>query len=559
MTAKPYAVVMALKAVNMATRPVNAVRASLASLRGQAAVTARALGMHRVAAAFGRVRSSFAGLRTAMARLGPYVRNALGPITALLGAVGIGAMANLIRSSAEAGDELLKLAERTDLSVTQLQEWSFAARRSGSTQEEFTTGIRDLTKNIGEAVNGTGEGLVVFNALNIKLRDSTGAVRNTNDVMLDLADRMKQIPDAATRSAIAQKLFGESGGKMVVALNEGREGLAALFAEQKKYGQLTEQQARDATAFVDRWTNMKEAMAGVVNLITANMLPVLSPMISRLTEWVTANRELIATQVTAYIKRFALFMESINWPRVINGIRKIIDGVLSVRDFFGGWTNTLVVFAAVLHADLIVALFGLTKSLIVLGVQATLTAAKIAIMGLVQAGGFAVSFFTAMQYGVGVMKALNIAMMANPIGLLVATLAAAATAIYVYWDPIKQFFAALDFLTPVRDQIRAVASLLPNWLQDKLGLNVETSIADGTTSSSPSTGTSSSPASLQAPPPAGLSAALQQGALPDRGAQMVIRFENAPPGMRVASVAADAGLGVATELDYGAGQAGSGF
>lgn len=563
MANKPYAVVMALRAVNMATKPVNAVRSSLKSLRGQAAVTARALGMHKVVNSIKRVKRSIGGLGSSVRRLGSSVGRLLGPFAALAGAFSVGAMASLVNSTAQAGDALSKMAERTGMSVEQLQEWEFAARRGGMETTEFKTAIRDLTKNVGEAVNGTGEGKVVFDALGISLRDSMGHVRDSNDIMLDLADRMEAIPDAATRSAIAQKLFGESGGKMVVALKGGREELAALFDEQKKYGQLTEQQAKDSADFVDQTTNLGEAWGGVMKMITANLMPVLSPMINRITQWVQINKDLIASQVTEYIKRFASFIESINWSGVINGIKTMVDWVLSAKEFFGGWKNVLIAFVAFMHADLIIGLLGVTKTLAVLGVQAIWTAGKIALMGFAGAVQSGFAFFKAMQFGVGVMHALKIAILANPLGLFIAALMAVGTAIYVYFkEPIDNFIANLDIVTPVKKMMREVAGLMPDWLQDKLGLNVETAVTDkggpgkikSTAMAMPSM--PNIPGGLMAPPPSGMTPAMMQS-MAGQSAQVIVTFDNAPSGMRVTTNSNSPGFEVNTELNHGMGTVGS--
>ncbi len=135
-------------------------------------------------------------------------------------------------------------------------------------------------------------------------------------------------------------------------------------------------------------------------------------------------------------------------------------------------------------------------------------------------------FTIALRAGYGAMAAFNLVLAVNPVGAVFAglvALAGAAVLIYEKWEPIKRFFEGL--FKAIVDGIRKVTALLPSmpsWLKD-LGAHTQ------------------SLNSLLAPPVPTVGSRYLEGgkARHEVGGRIVMRFENAPTGLRVQSAKSD--------------------
>jgi hypothetical protein len=485
------AVAFIMKAVDRATGPIRAVRSSLGALRGRASQTARSFGLHRVADSVRNLGKSFVNL-------GRQVRGLFGGAALLSGGGLMAALGLTVRRSVSAGDALDKLSQRSGVAVEQLQELAYAAERSGATGEEFEAAIRSLTKNIGEAANGTGEALELFEALGVKLTDSAGKTRNVGDVYVELADKIAKIEDPAQRAAVAQKLMEEAGAKLVPSMLKGSAGLAEMAARARELGIVTAEQARASAELTDRMTDAGRALEGAGHAITAKLLPVVGPLIERFTSFITANRELIALRVEAIVREIAAAFERFDFEAFVAGISETVASVRGFIEAIGGWKVAAVGMVALLNLDTVAALLSVGKGVIGLTSSIGLMSVKL--------GAFAATAIPAVVSGIGAFatafKALTVVLIANPIGAVIAAVAALGAAVYLIyenWDSITAWakdlwakvgaifddaiagimsmFEALNPARALREAINALGASLPGWMKtglSKMGIDFDT-------------------------------------------------------------------------------------
>src|SRR3990167_5147394 len=140
------------------------------------------------------------------------MERSLSTLKSAFGALGIGigiaAFTGFVKHTIAAQDELSKLSQKVGITVELLAGFQHAADLSGMSLEGLTKGVKTLSTQMFDAAAGTGEGIKAFKALQVSVKDSSGVLRASEDVLFDVEDRFSKMRDGAEKSAIAVKLFG---------------------------------------------------------------------------------------------------------------------------------------------------------------------------------------------------------------------------------------------------------------------------------------------------------------------------------------------------------------
>lgn len=186
------------------------------------------------------------------------------------------ALFRITEKAIELADTMNKAAQSGGVTVEWLSGMKFAAELADVSFEEFTKGVQKLSRsllNAGEEKGATN----ALKQLGIAAKDSSGHLRSTEDVLPEIAEHFKNLPDGATKTALAMELFGKAGARLVPLLNQGKEGLAETRKEAERLGQvMSTETARAAEEFND---NLKRLQTGssALGLTLAN--EVLPPLV----------------------------------------------------------------------------------------------------------------------------------------------------------------------------------------------------------------------------------------------------------------------------------------
>lgn len=221
-------------------------------------------------------------LEKAKRQLGSFEKAASGAVgkigraagaAAAAAAVGFSAM---VASSIAAADNLNDLSQITGETAEELSALSSAAELSGTDLEGLTTGFRGLSKIATEAAKGSKAASEAFKAIGVSATDSEGKVRGTRDLLLDVAEQFSQYEDGAAKAALAQQLFGRSGGELIPFLNKGRAGIEELTQRARELGlTISSETAVAADEFNDNLTRLQQVGRGLANQVAAELLPTL--------------------------------------------------------------------------------------------------------------------------------------------------------------------------------------------------------------------------------------------------------------------------------------------
>src|SRR3990167_5802915 len=140
-------------------------------------------------------------------------------------------------------DDLQEQAAAAGISTQSLQVWQEAAHRVGVEAGAVQVATRTLSKAIVEAATGAGLAAEAMARLGVSVRTATGALRPTEEVLLDLADGVRRVGEGAQTTADMTTLLGRSGSALLPAMQAGASGVEALRAKMEELGVILDDQA----------------------------------------------------------------------------------------------------------------------------------------------------------------------------------------------------------------------------------------------------------------------------------------------------------------------------
>jgi lambda repressor-like predicted transcriptional regulator len=240
-------------------------------------------------------------METAVGGVASMLEHFAAPLATFLGMLGGGALfKEAISEASELGDSLAKGAQKAGMSVEALSGLAHAAKLSHVAFDDLVGGLAKLAKNMQEAVfTPTSKAAAAFKALGIEVTDAQGHLRNSDEVLGEVAEKFKGFEDGAGKTALAMNLFGKSGAQMIPLLNEGKEGISELMAEAKRLGiTMTTDQAKASEKYRDDMERVEAVMTGLKIRVSNEVMPALT----RLAEWFTDKAPGMLTGITSAMR-----------------------------------------------------------------------------------------------------------------------------------------------------------------------------------------------------------------------------------------------------------------
>lgn len=476
----------------------------------------------------------------------------LGLISGALAAFSVAGVKAAVTSFAELGDQVVKSASRLGISTDEYQRLKYVAGQSGVSVEELGVSMGKLNLNIGQVANGDNKNLAeLFNRVGISVRKSNGEIKTSTELLPEIAHQFSENKGAAEHALLGAALFGKGWKALEPLLSSGKKGLEELN-ERYEFLDLTinNKALKDGEAFGDQMEDLKHKVSNYGSVISSELIPVFSPLVKEATEWLVVNRDLVTVPISKFIKDMAKELSNVDWSGVIKGVGDFIVGMRSFIQSIGGAKNALIALAVVMNAQTLVALASLIASVTragwaflvmaanayIAGNASLLSLLRVAAVALFVAGpigalgaafawlgGMAASagglLSGAMGLATAAVRGLGLALMANPLGVIIG-IATAAYLIYKNWDTLKAWFSSFFDWIGEKFQVflgwaKSLADLVGGMFS---GGSLSTTLPNG------GAGNSSNRPSL--------AGANQQQV----GGKFTFDFRNAPPGMQLAGM-----------------------
>jgi hypothetical protein len=350
----------------------------------------------------------------------------------------------MVRATADAGDEAVKTSQKVGVGVVAWQRYAYAAQLADVESGELADGLKFLNQSAAMAAAGATGDAKAFAALGISIRDQNGALKPTGALFEEVAARFTTMEDGAQKTTLAMTLFGRAGANLIPLLNSGADDIRRLGDEAERLGIVVpEEQARAAEVFNDSITTLMASVRGLGMGVAGGLIPQLTELIKKTTAWIAANKPEVLARVRTVIEQISAALPGVlqglgDFAKLMGDVARIVGPIVGA---IGGLGTVLDVMAGVLIGRVAIALWMATK----------------AVLGL------------------------NAAMWANPIGLIIAGLAALVFAgwlLYRNWNKVVagvtgawtgfvRFFERLggQMAGAFKRAVDALWRLLPPWLR----------------------------------------------------------------------------------------------
>lgn len=451
----------------------------------------------KISGPMSKISKSIAGVRRAASNVGEAgagIGRAIAPTVAVGGVIAAFA-GKAVNSFLETGGALQDMSDRLGVSAEKLQEWQYVAEKGGVSSEDLQGSMEKLNKAIFSASTGKGDAAELLKKLGINAKDANGNLKTSADILPELADAFKKNENPTLRTAMAMTLMGKSGAGMIGTLVQGSDAIREQQEEARKLGLvLSDADVAAADAFGDETLGkFQKQLAAITVVIGSKLIPVLGPLVEQMSQWLSDNRVQIANGIAGAAKKLGDVLANTDWENV------------------GFWMKAIfgtVMLAQVVSIGSAVATFGGA----VAGLAVKLGAMSVFTGLIATFQGIAATFLFVTGIALG------------PLLLAIGLLGAAGYLLYENWDGVIGGLKALwaDFTAWIGPSV--------DWVLQKVGK--VGAFFDGIIPDKVFGGGGSGAGSTAGPAPG-------SGILPVGGnkqqlnGEMVVKFENAPQGMRV--------------------------
>ncbi len=289
---------------------------------------------------------------------------------------------NLVSEASVWADDLATLSAQTGISMEELQKWRYAARFVDTDVDDIIKGIDEMRK---KATDGSTETAKLFNTLGVRTREASGKVRDAKDIFWDTVTALKNVKDESTRTAIAQKLFGEKYKELLPLINAGKSAWDEYGEAAKAAGLvLSDDQVKALGDFNDSLNKIQVSSEALKNNFAAGLAPgmqTIADKFSELTEKANAwaqseeGKEALGKLSEAIMAVVDALTKDVDFNKLVEGaadvLKQIGEALTWVKDnpdkVLDGVKTALVGMAAIKMVGPVVSLLTALKSVVAFG------------------------------------------------------------------------------------------------------------------------------------------------------------------------------------------------
>lgn len=192
-------------------------------------------------------------------------------------------MAESVREATDYADNISTLSTNFHIAADTLQEYQYMAELTDTSLDTITGSISKLTRSMDKARDGNQEVDAAFAALNVRVTDANGELRDSSEVFLEVIDGLGRIHNETERDAISMEIFGRSAMDLNSLIATGSAGIRGFAEEARAMGYvLSDEEVAALNQLDDEFVRFDNQMTAIKNQIAAEMAPALIELAQQL-------------------------------------------------------------------------------------------------------------------------------------------------------------------------------------------------------------------------------------------------------------------------------------
>ena len=183
------------------------------------------------------------------------------------------------KRAAEYADDMGKAAQKVGVTTEALSALKYAAELSDVGFEQLQGGLIRLSMNVGKAAENNKDMTQTFEKLGVSIYGTNGELKKSDEILIEVSEVFKKIPDGINKTSIAIQLFGKAGAQLIPMLNGGKQAIEQATKEAERFGKIVSlDMAKQAEQFNDNMTRMQNAADGFQIKLGNKVLPTLAKL-----------------------------------------------------------------------------------------------------------------------------------------------------------------------------------------------------------------------------------------------------------------------------------------
>lgn len=204
----------------------------------------------------------------------------------------------MVKGTAEAGNQILDLAEQTGVSAEALQRMGAAAKLEGLGVGDLAFSLRFLLRSMKAAKDGADEQATAFKKLGVEVTDGRKHLRAVDAVFADVIAKYSVMPESAEKAALGFAIFGRAGGDMINVANNGTAALDAM----RNAHVMTAEQLEAGKGLTKALQRMGQSTKALWREAILPLLPSITDLVKRFEAWRKENAAVIKGAIQKSLK-----------------------------------------------------------------------------------------------------------------------------------------------------------------------------------------------------------------------------------------------------------------
>ncbi len=237
--------------------------------------------------------------------------------SAVLGAAAIAAATGLVKvagNSAATADNIDKMSQKIGISREAYQELDFICSQSGMSVDTLQAGMKTLVSVMDTTAAGTSQTATAFEELGIRVTNSDGSLRDSEEVMWETLSAMQSMENQTQKARYAAELFGRSGTELMPLLNGAAGSIEAMKDQAHDLGIVLDDDTIDAgVEMTDTVDQMKRSLGAVVTNIGGELMPIVTKLSNYIIKQMPKIRQLfqkLSPVITKMLESIEPMLES---------------------------------------------------------------------------------------------------------------------------------------------------------------------------------------------------------------------------------------------------------